>query len=243
MAQMRHHVVSFLDILGYRRMVNHDASSQTQTFLPKLVSCLDQVRAAQVAEGLDVRNFSDSIIVSSPKLLADAPIPPTYSITMIETVSLLQRLFLVNGILIRGGISLGRHFSDDRVIFSEALIQAYELESKAAIYPRVLLSKDLVDWTLNHPQASTEEKTSFARMVLKDKDGRVFVQYVPDGWVEDHRRHALNYIGSTDASKETILEKIQWLAEFHNFRAQKSGRPDLAISPIPLSFASVRIPD
>lgn len=49
----------------------------------------------------------------------------------------------VNGLLVRGGISCGSFFSDERMIWGNALIRAYALEGQIAIYPRIIVGTEI----------------------------------------------------------------------------------------------------
>ena len=59
---------------------------------------------------------------------------------LIELVQDIARWSLLSGFLIRGGITIGKlyHNATQGVVFGEALVEAYNLESKDAIYPRVI---------------------------------------------------------------------------------------------------------
>jgi hypothetical protein len=47
------------------------------------------------------------------------------------------------GLLIRGGATIGKLYHSQGVVFGEAMIEAYEIESRIAIYPRVVLSQQI----------------------------------------------------------------------------------------------------
>ena len=64
-----------------------------------------------------------------------------------------QILLMEKGFFSRGGISMGSFFSNENMIFSGALVDAVELE-KNAVYPRVLLSKGLLEKISKHPEAN-----------------------------------------------------------------------------------------
>ncbi|MCT7547328.1 hypothetical protein N5U18_02405 [Aliarcobacter butzleri] len=51
------------------------------------------------------------------------------------------------GLPIRGGISIKKTFWDNKMIVGKGLIEAYKLESKCAIYPRILISDELASQT------------------------------------------------------------------------------------------------
>lgn len=51
------------------------------------------------------------------------------------------------GLPIRGGISIKKTFWDNKMLVGKGLIEAYKLESKCAIYPRILISDELASQT------------------------------------------------------------------------------------------------
>jgi hypothetical protein len=46
--------------------------------------------------------------------------------------------------LIRGAVTIGPLFQSERVIFGPGLVRAYELESNAAVYPRIIIDHDVM---------------------------------------------------------------------------------------------------
>lgn len=51
----------------------------------------------------------------------------------------------INNLLARGGISCGNFFKDERMIWGNALIQAYKLEGQIAIYPRIIVEPEIAE--------------------------------------------------------------------------------------------------
>lgn len=45
----------------------------------------------------------------------------------------------------RGGIAYSRHFESGRLTYSHAIARAYELEKQFAIYPRIVIDKNILD--------------------------------------------------------------------------------------------------
>lgn len=66
-------------------------------------------------------------------------------VSIFNTIILVQNL-LKEGFLVRGGISFGDvYYETERsLFFGPAINKAYQLESKEAIYPRILLSNEIV---------------------------------------------------------------------------------------------------
>lgn len=135
-------VVAFIDVLGFSDLVAH--SSGDIHSLCRLTSALDafynllwEYEADGIKSSFAFTQFSDSIVVSA---LADSK----DSFEMVQ--QLLRGIILLAfdyGIFVRGGIAKGQLIHDETMLVGPAMVEAYRLESKAAIYPRVILSEEL----------------------------------------------------------------------------------------------------
>lgn len=92
--------------------------------------------------------FSDSIIISYP-------INCMYDL-LLETLSI-SGAILSDGYLVRGGITYGKLYHDERIVFGPAMNRAYDLESKVADVPRIILDTDY----LNTADARSNEEKFF----------------------------------------------------------------------------------
>lgn len=174
--------VAFLDILGFRE---HVKRSQKPDHFPTLLAALRRVRSVGDTwstlvgqegvppEELDFRShtFSDSIVLSGRGKMV-AP--------LFFAVAYLAMALLKDGIYFRGGISVGALYHDESIVFGPALIEAYELESKAAKYPRVLLTDSALKIarqnTIKFPgRAPTFQLDQF---VAQDTDGLCYVDFL-----------------------------------------------------------------
>jgi hypothetical protein len=85
---------------------------------------------------LTITQFSDSFVISCP---ADNSSSCSLLLT---TVYLINQMFFLNiGMMMRGGVSKGLLIHEENgALFGPSMIEAYELESKLAIYPRIIIS-------------------------------------------------------------------------------------------------------
>lgn len=83
----------------------------------------------------------------------------------------LQCSLFYKGIVIRGGISIGDLFIEGNKIFGPALIRAYKLEKKA-IYPRIVVDKEIFDKKLNH-----KFKDFFSQLHFKQEADFYYLNY------------------------------------------------------------------
>ena len=85
---------------------------------------------------LKITQFSDSFVISCP---SNNSASCTLLLECIYTIKLM--FFYDLGMMLRGGIALGQLIHEEGgVLFGPAMNEAYSLESKLAIYPRVVIS-------------------------------------------------------------------------------------------------------
>lgn len=204
-----YHFLAFLDILGYSQMVKSDLEGPRgeEQYFQKLFQLHVETKSLRY-ENLDFSliQFSDSIIISAP-----------YNThTFYEFSKLIaeyQFKLLLNGILIRGGITYGKHFYKDNFLFSSALIDAYGIESKLARFPRIIISNDLYELV----------NGSNLDYVISDNNYKI-IDFLHSANLEEATCKFINeLISKLEVNKnETISEKGLWLKEFLNFKAPDS---------------------
>ncbi|OPX86349.1 MAG: hypothetical protein A4E53_03260 [Pelotomaculum sp. PtaB.Bin104] len=225
----RERVVAFLDILGFKQKVNESSSSQETTvricsalnFLTydyKQYNSFCSSTEAFVKSGRRVTAFSDSIIISYPK-------NEETMIFLVLDVMLLQAHLADLGFMLRGGIALGQVFHSGNIAFGPALIRAYELESKAAIYPRVILEKKyLQEYSYDlqylnpglysiHPNLNDIDH--LVHLVREDHDSLFYVDFLlvcGQGTINKLLALCEEMLSSTDEPSE--IGKINWLKNY-----------------------------
>ncbi|MFM0240281.1 hypothetical protein [Paraburkholderia phytofirmans] len=130
-------VVAFIDILGFKELILRDRESEVFAAL-KLAK---ESEAGQFhnAPKMRLTAFSDSIVISDE--VGDG----FGYVRLLHFTSYLVWQLLEMGVLTRGGIGHGRLHHENGIVFGPALIEAYELESKQAIYPRILVPEGVRD--------------------------------------------------------------------------------------------------
>lgn len=214
--------VLFLDLLGVQAM-NHGSRADVERRLVTLDDALAETfrqYAGPYAEFPAVF-FSDTLVVAAP-----ADDPAVAVDVLVRDAAELQRALTLRGFFVRGGLSLGLFHMGEGLIFGPALVEAYELECRHAVHPRIVLSKEA---ELALPRSATR--------VMRDGDGRTFVNYLdqllelvegPDAEVEAHRevvaRRLFDHRGD-----HRIWEKYRWSAEYHNTFVTQSGLAGMAV--------------
>lgn len=188
-------IVLFLDILGFKSIIEKtiDKEKDVEDNILRLYSnlkfikkfLLKQLKSESLVNepnySLRVTQFSDSIIIS---FINDG------NTTLLKLIGSIQQLIvkLANeGILCRGAISYGKLIHDNKVIFGPALNDAYETESTAAIYPRVILDKSIIELgkktqlnLFGKEQVNNEDL--IYGYLSQDSDDKYYIDYFPNNF-------------------------------------------------------------
>src|SRR5262245_24359913 len=132
---------AFVDILGFRQLVARvEARSMRLQAVRNLLNTIH--RPAEEARfsrrGMDFRaqSISDAIAISSRPTLAGLW-QMVYSLENL-TLELLAEGYLARGALVRGNL-----YHDDTMVFGDALLRAYALESTVVRYPRIMVTSEV----------------------------------------------------------------------------------------------------
>lgn len=203
-ATMKIHFVAFLDILGFKALVDKEVRSGTGEYLEKLLRC--HQKCAEIFKpdpSLSIIQFSDSIVISRPY---DA----SQFIPFVTSIAEYQRYLLDEQLLCRGGVAVNQHFTNGTFTFSAGLIDAYDVESRSARYPRVVIAPDVID--LVYPDGTTDIE------IVKEDDGLYFIDYIgitksrQPRLLKNSVRDVVNSLKNSDTS--SIREKGIWLANY-----------------------------
>lgn len=147
-------IVCFLDILGFSNIIDEYEtnyySSSLQDLQESFALTIETLLNNKTLSGTDVmkyleyQTFSDNVCISVPYFNNERDFLHNFNI-IINFVRGFQEIMMTKGFFLRGGISTGSYYTDDKIIFSKGLVNAYKLESKKAIYPRVIIDKNIVE--------------------------------------------------------------------------------------------------
>lgn len=216
-------LVAFIDVLGFSNMVNQSVedAEKVRRLTAALNSLYERIWEWE-ADGYDssfaFTQFSDSIVISA---LAGT----TDSFEMLQQLLLgVTELADNYEILVRGGIARGLLIHDKEMVVGPAMIGAYQLESKAAIYPRIIIAKELkerIEADLEESilsQTSLAEVPGFSKLFKTDDDGWCYLDYVnPDEIYyelnKEDRLEALERLvqKGLQSPNERVKEKYLWL--------------------------------
>jgi len=164
----------------------------------------------------------------------------------INDLLLIQIEMMNYGIFMRGGLTIGKIYYDEYMIFGPGFIDAYEIESNIATVPRIAISatalnklvKEKDNRLVGRQHDLAEEKKSIRGLLRLDSDGIWFIDYLKGIFTElddpemcpkillKHKKMICNLFKNEGGSK-SIQHKIAWLATYHNRTINNSGRADI----------------
>ncbi len=242
-------VLAFLDILGFRRLVagmSEDASlysvvSQVMRDLDKRTREYDRSHADSGSAPDDARDplwleefedfaqaqFSDSIVLSQALSRGGSANRVAFMVRNLAA-QLLRR-----GIFTRGGLAVGWCHHQGNVLFGDAMISAYELESLVARVPRIVVQDRVVDLLHGWERQS----------LLQDTDGFFFLNvfdclrgsddeaYPDSSQYMAVRAHIARELlsAASDQARSNHLSMYRWMAR--QFNSQVLALQKLASQP------------
>lgn len=153
----------FLDILGFKEKTKDIFENNNQkSYLDKIICSIESImlyHEYQLNNVIDenFKNIYPKIKIFNDTIILDVELPENENKRLylyyifFHIIAEIIKTFNLNGILLRGGISIGKHINDNlnfkniEVIISESHINAYNLESKKSIYPRILIDNSIID--------------------------------------------------------------------------------------------------
>jgi len=211
-------VVCELDVLGTASEVQDDEKAldnlrTTRRAFARATRWSDQLADVQA------RWFSDNaalFVRSESTFFKDLALP-----SVVIVAALMQLELALEGRFLRGGIARGPFHASDDFIYGKPLVDAYVLESKHAVVPRILVCDSLAD-TLDEHAWTGFIDTCTAR---DGDDDRVFLDYLgvlrdpqskhdPETTLRRHRDAVKAHLSRE--YKESIADKYRWVARYHN---------------------------
>jgi hypothetical protein len=227
---------AFVDVLGFTELIGNISKSRTaqekhnhfhivRNLLLTVHSSPEHPDDPFDFSKLKAQSISDAVAIS-------AAVHPLSLFVMIDLLERFALNLLKEGFFVRGAVVRGPLYHDDRMVFGEALIRAYRLESEVARYPRIILERKIID----DISKATEETTSvlFSGRVIQADDGPWYVHVLrqmgcivndtPFAPRDEHLDPAM-YIAiqkwlqdrlDRTADDPRRFEKVQWFAAYWN---------------------------
>ncbi len=211
-------IIAYIDILGTSSILEETPENYLQ-IISTVYSSTKNIIAKMNSDnlfGTDTvlkhRSFSDNIVFAI-EYSKETLLEKTFY--MIEFISLFQFLLTKKHIFIRGGICYGKIHINSLYVTGEGLVKAYNLESKNAFYPRVIVEKDLASKIfLKNKETTADQNAS----LIVDSDNYSFLNYLKyaneNRDIQEHYNFlANNAIKCNDEKKK---QKNDWAILYHN---------------------------
>lgn len=222
---------AFLDVLGFSARIREsyaqeNGDSLLQEFHSTFAEVTSTLRDQAKESRLYYKSFSDNVLLAIP---SHSPDMESESGNILLATSEYQFRMALKGFFVRGGISVGELFIDENSVYGGALIDAYELESKIAVNPIVVLCRDTEKLVNEHLSYYADEWAPQRRILLANQDGRYFINYLDeciretwDGLELDIESLAQHRDRIQDAltrysSQPAVFAKFSWLSAYHNY--------------------------
>ena len=242
------YLVAFLDILGYKNIVKDYVDKKTDSL--DRIKCALKVATSIISVNEDnnsvntkLKQFSDCTSVAvNYKYIPDLGDNEEQFISLIRFLLIILSYFQIellrSDLYIRGGLSLGFHYENDNMIFSDGLIKAYELESKA-MHPRIILDDEIANILKDLFKTHKDQMSryGFDKLLVSDWDGLVFINPFDSNALlsDDKKQEAIivdrkiileilkNVENKIKYKDEKIRRKYIWLKELINWNLDKNS--------------------
>jgi hypothetical protein len=234
-------LISYLDVLGMKDLLEQagrDANNVAEV-LERFRDFSKPVEDQKELWRSTFVNFSDLGLRIHP-VHSDANVKYRIGGFFQEVMDLgfIQVNLINRGSLVRGGLALGFICHSGGLVFGPGLAEAYELESKVAKYPRIVVDDFVMEALKQAPVLRAEgntfnEEMSYLKNVLRrDADGVWFIDYIEfirsegDGPKEfaaflQRHKHLIEKQRQEVAAlprgnyRKSRLEKLKWLIQLH----------------------------
>jgi hypothetical protein len=195
---------ALLDVLGYRELLNRDikrGALNFKTTLQDALACLAEINDAEFA----YQAISDTVIITCGDR--------SRFLEFLGVVKKVQLGFLSAGLFLRGGIAFQQHFRSGAVTYSPAFAAAYELETKTAIYPRVIIDHNIIEMLESNGEASPIAESN----LVCERNGIFFLNILDvDNWQSVYIQAKGVFVSDSKAlfRNEAVFLKHLWFQDY-----------------------------
>lgn len=229
--KMKNSVVCFIDILGFSKMIEKSSIEQQENKLLKKISKIindniQYIKPTNKDLGT-IKIFTDNIVIGLP--IFDDGESELGQIFM--SFANYQLSLALEGLFVRGGVSVGNYYADDIISFGPALLEAHNIENNISKTPRILLSKKASEMVSEHIKYYSDYNYApQVRDILVDADGEQFINYLEASFIDRtdqgielarnimvKHKNSVEYKIKEYSSQYEILSKYLWVAQYHNY--------------------------
>ena len=223
--------VAFLDILGFKnKVIDSQNSAETlKIMIDSLNICsafpsggkkVSTASGTKRTISIKSRFFSDTIVFFLKEHKENIS-------HLFLIIRYLQDRLWEKGICLRGAVTKGemywpsKKYKEGNIIVGPGLIDAYKLESEVAIYPRILVSKQLHKYieTNNVSASPFGEMGQLKHFICQDNDGmyfldllnRMIIRATDEALIKREGAFSIQWNGDSESNYKCILSSIDTL--------------------------------
>lgn len=212
--------IAFLDVLGIKDLIDKNRNGNEYIAIDKIEEIRKIVRSSvSTGKNIDYLHLSDSIVFASETSGI------INLITLLATIQM--RVLKECQLLLRGAIAIGDAIvqEDGKFIIGPAYIQAFQLQEHDAIYPRIIVDKNVIDQIIKN-------KIQLNELLRYDFDKEYFIDYIKvfmknesikkqDIKISFRREDIFNYLKLNcnkyfKEEKHNIYQKYGWTIQYYS---------------------------
>lgn len=212
--------VASIDLLGMKNIIASDVDEKNLNRIRNIYKSWVRILKDDYFTNMRIRFFSDNVVIAIPTRSVNG------ADRLLEEIGWLCSHLLRCGYKPRGAVTKGAFYIDDIFVWGSALVDAYLLESKEAIYPRILVDEKVA--------FDASEHLSECLLFCDKEDGKRCLNYLRafDGnainWVSEislSLECVNNEISDLEKSNENgdnnkVLKKLYWLKRYEEENLQ-----------------------
>lgn len=233
-------ILTYIDILGFRNLIRTKTPNDISRSIRVVREAVEPRRFKSPFPDIpaqDFLNFSDLCIIRTPLARKNSfPAQGEVHSQILHMVHVQTNLLFDEGILLRGGITVGDVARSYGQLFGPAVIRGYTLESEVARFPRVVVGEEVLDELKGNPALWVHDRKTDTRaatsLLRRDFDGEYFVDYLRVIEEElDDRSEYPSLLNRHDAfikqgltrykDNVSVLPKYKWLREYHRHTVKR----------------------
>lgn len=212
--------IASIDLLGMKDIIVSDVEEKNLNSIRNIYKSWVRIFDDDYFADMKIRFFSDNVVIAIPTRFSNG------ADRLLEEIGWLCSHLLKCGYKPRGAVTKGAFYIDDIFVWGSALVNAYLLESKEAIYPRILVDEKVA--------ADASKHLSECLLFCDKADGKRCLNYLRAfgqnavGWVSEISlllECVNNEILDLEKTNENgnnnkVLKKLYWLKGYEEENLQ-----------------------
>lgn len=200
------HIIAYLDILGATNKICNDNDFSFLNHLNMFMEDAIEESGGGIfpkKEDIFLKIFSDNIVLAI-ELKENDEQRENKTESLFNTVANIYNEILRYGYLMWGAIVEGEFFHNNIIVYGKGHVQAVKLEEKEAIYPRILVQKEL--------------SKLLPQYLLQDRDGWNILNIFQFSESFDHSSFKFELLKMLKKNKDNdhVKTKIMWMINYFN---------------------------